>query len=1033
MIDNELLDLFIQESSEHLETLEPDLLALETSENNTELISRIFRSVHSIKGTSGFVGLTRITKLSHIMEHVMSLMREDILKPTKEIVDSLLAGFDKLRTMIVDVQQCDQISIDGEIARLQEIVEQTENATKEPSHPDSPQENTSSIPDFLKDFEMLGISSLRDAVRVGRKIYIIRAYVHKDVKQFRKALIDMFKEIESVGEFLDSHVDISGIDGLDDALYQDLLCLILCSSVLEADLLSAALKIPIDQISEIDYDTMKQWVGLQNHPSPSVSPQPKTPAIATSVEENTSPSSPLPTKTTLTSSAPPPTLEKSSEKPLVTQETQKAPKQKGDETIRVSVSLLDDLMNLAGEMILGRNQLLHMESLKLEELDGMTKTSVLQNLSIITSDLQEKVMRTRLQPIGSIFNKFHRIVRDLANQLNKEIDLHISGEEVELDKSIIEGLSDPLTHLIRNCVDHAIEMPDNRERVGKSRNGLIQLTASHVGGQVLIQIVDDGRGIDPVKVKNKALEKGLITSKEAEEMGDRQAQNLIFLPGFSTAEKLTDISGRGVGMDVVKTNIEKLSGSVDINSEVGKGTSISLKLPLTLAIIPTLVVEVGQYRFAVPQINLQEIVWLSNEQYVEKIRGSLVFRLRGKYLSLIYLPQLLKMDGFSTKDEDFENPKEFFKKKYILILKADNYHFGVIVDQLLDSEEIVVKPLSQYIKTIKCYSGATIMGDGKVALILDTVGLATLASLESHTSEKGSSDVEQSSQDLSEVQSLLLFRNGEHELFALNLGMVSRIEQIRSTDIQRVGDSEYLQYENTTIQLVRLHRHMAVSQPTQEPALLYIIIPKLVHKPMGIIATKMEDVIETTVSLDEASIQGVGILGSALINKTLTIFLDIYSLFEAVDPMHYKSTALSSTLKNKRILLAEDTAFFRSVEVQYLKQLVGHVDVAKNGLEAWDYLNKEMYDLLLTDIEMPGMNGLELTRKVRESERLHELPVIALTSLSSEEHISNGINAGVDAYETKLDKEHLKETLEHLLLHKNKQPAVEGEQNLVHS
>lgn len=1039
MIDAELLDLFIQESREHFETLEQDLLALETVQEDPELINRIFRSVHSIKGTSGFVGLTNITKLSHVMEHVMSLMRENTLKSSKPIVDALLAGFDKLRVMVADVANCHHISIDIETERLKKIVDQVEHP-EEISTGAAPS-NSNPVPDFLKDFSMLNTASFRNAIRVGRKLFLVRAYMHKDIKDVGKKPIDLFKAVESIGEFFDSYMDITGFSGLEGSLEQDLLCLLLCSTVLEADLLSEALGIPIDQIQQIDPAIIKEWLG-------DFTKFPVTSAVEVSQSQNSPPTvveelhvpmqtTPVPqvqhpvvTTTPVTNQ--PKSASNVHDLQLNDKETSKtAVRQKTDETIRVSVSLLDDLMNLAGEMVLGRNQLLRLAGSVAQQVDGMT--SVLQNISLVTSDLQEKVMRTRLQPIGSIFGKFHRIVRDLAGHLNKEIDLKIFGEEVELDKSIIEALSDPLTHLIRNCADHAIEMPDDRVSVGKPRAGQLKLTASHVGGQVLIEVIDDGRGIDPGKVKNKAIEKGLIKPDEADRMSDRQAQALIFLPGFSTAAQLSDISGRGVGMDVVKTNIEKLGGSVDIDSEVGKGTRISLSLPLTLAIIPALIVEVKKRRFAVPQINLEEIVGISEKNRIEMIRGSLVLRLREKLLSLVDLSTLLKMD--ETDNSFLPEKKNAYKKKYVLVLKADNCRFGIIVDKLLDSEEIVVKPLSLYLQSAECYSGATIMGDGKVALILEAMGIANLASLDLTQAQKETK--EESSfvpQDMTEVQSVLLFRNGPSELFALNLAMVARIEKIRSKDIQRVGNLEYLKYSKNSLQLVRLHSYMAVSQPLEEPEYLYVIIPKLVHKPLGIIATKVEDAIQTAVALDEDSITGTGIIGTAVINQILTIFLDIYSLFETADPQHYRASSHSATLKTKRVLLAEDTAFFRSVELQYLKELVGHVDIAKNGIEAWELLNREAYDLLLTDIEMPGMNGLELTKRVRESEQLHSLPIVALTSLGTEQHIMRGKDAGIDAYETKLNKEHLKQTLETILLHggvHSKHPVIETESQLL--
>ena len=440
-------------------------------------------------------------------------------------------------------------------------------------------------------------------------------------------------------------------------------------------------------------------------------------------------------------------------------------------------------MNLAGEMVLGRNQLLRTSESTAKNIPGMS--GILQNISLVTSDLQEKVMRTRLQPVGVIFGKFTRIIRDMSHQLGKEIDLKLIGEEVELDKSILEMLSDPLTHLIRNCADHAIEPPAEREKAGKNRVGSVRLVARHVGGQVHIEVSDDGRGLNPEKLKRKAVEKGLLKVADAQQMNDRQAFNLIFLPGFSTAEKVTDVSGRGVGMDVVRTNIEKLGGSIDLDSELGHGAKICLRLPLTLAIIPAMIVGLHKRRFAVPQVNLEEIVRLNGQNRVETVRGASVMRLRGKLLPLVALDELL---GSQEESKEAAGQKAPRHKGYALVLKVNDNRFGLIVRELLDSEEIVVKPLSAYLKTCKCYTGATIMGDGKVAMILDTTGIASLANLQfSDIEEESAALALKERNDSSETQSLLLFRNAGEETFAINLAMVARIEKIRT---RRSSESE---------------------------------------------------------------------------------------------------------------------------------------------------------------------------------------------------------------------------------------------------
>lgn len=1020
MIDSELTDLFVQEAKEHLASLEPDLLALETNSDNADLVNRIFRSVHSIKGTSGFVGLTNITRISHVMENLMSLVREGTLKPTKAIVDALLAGFDRLRLMVDDVANSASVSIQVEVECLEKILNSPAEGAEESAPPVAEAlKGKGEVPEVLRDYDTLNTALFRDAIRMGRRFYLARAYLHKDVKERNRTPLDFFRAIESIGEFLDCCIDFSGIEGLDDALEQDILAQFLCSTVLEADLLAAALEIPEAQILQLEEGPIREWVNMELAASPVV------PTVTPVVVHPSQPTQPVNTPAPVpqpnipvTPTTPPPAASTSEHlpvpqaapaadaaAPVVTPIEKKTLRQKADDTIRVSVSLLDDLMNLAGEMVLGRNQLMRLASQASSEVDGMS--SVLQNISVITSELQEKVMRTRLQPIGSLFGKFNRIIRDLSHHLSKEIELSTSGEEVELDKSILEALSDPLTHLIRNSADHGVEGPAEREAHGKPRCGTVRLVASHVGGQVLIQITDDGHGIDPEKLKRKAVEKGLIRHEEAERMSDRQALGLIFLPGFSTAAVVSDVSGRGVGMDVVKTNIEKLGGSVDVQSEIGKGTSISLRLPLTLAIVPAMIVGVDGCRFAVPQVNLEEVVSLSGEHQIENVRGSAVLRLRGKLLPLVDLRDALEIKRLSEADKSRST-------RCVLVLNADQDTFGLIVDELLDNEEIVVKPLSSYLQDAGCYSGATIMGDGRVALILDTAGIAALGKLTFNDTQKNATTSVDALSGNAESQSILLFKSSEKEIFALNLSMVSRIEKIETKDIERVGKKEYLKYRDSSLQLVRLHDYMTVSHPGEDPEQLYVIVPKLVKKPMGIIARKVVDAVQATVTLDEDTIKGVGIIGSAVLSEHLTLFLDIYSLFEAVDPDLFRSNA-TANLKTKRVLLAEDTPFFRAVETQYLREIVGDVDVAVNGIEAWEKLGKNHYDLLLTDIEMPGLNGFDLTRKVRESERLRDLPIIALTALGAERYVREGQEAGVTAYETKLDKQRLLETMTRIL------------------
>ncbi len=1054
LTDDEMLDVFVQESREHLESLEPDLLSLEDNPNDSETINRIFRSVHSLKGTSGFFGLNNISKLAHVMENLMSLARDGVIVLSPPMIEALLKGKDKLSLMVDDPQGSSEMDIQAEIALVEPFIGgdqhtaapvaiKTAPAKTVVTAPPAPAQSVPSndVSDLLKLFR-LDPKEFKKALKNNHRVYVLKLHTQSDIKAKGRTPLDFFNEIGTLGEFLDSHTNLGPIQGLDNSLDADLIFMFLFAAAMEPDLVAGCFDIHSDQIIEIPRSDVEKVANApaiiesQEYPLP---PPPKKislkkignptpqPAIKPPLPVKPQPPVPValgeaPKKLSLKPAAlsgavfaaeAEAELEKETSIPSSagrkTMGAQLARK-KAEETIRVPVSVLDDLMTLAGEMVLGRNQLLRLSGLTEGEIPGMS--GVLQTINVVTSDLQEKVMQTRLQPISSILGKFNRIIRDLGAKLGKEIDLDIQGKDVELDRSILEAISDPLTHLIRNCADHAIEKPEDRERAGKPKRGLVKLIARHAGGQVHVEIIDDGKGLDPVMLRRKALEKGILTSEEIEKMSDRQAQAIIFLPGFSSAESISDVSGRGVGMDVVKTNIEGVGGNVELDSTVGKGTRVCLKLPLTLAIVPAMIIESSGHRFAVPQVNLEEVVSLDANNKIEKVRGSPVLRLRNKLLPLISLHDVLNIPDRINA----EGQKIPCKDAYIMVLKSDQNQYGLIVEELLNIEEIVVKPLSRYLQNVKCYSGTTILGDGKVAVILDTSGITDLAALTFSESDKFQDKTalaKSGSMRVGEAQSLLIFRNSMSERFAINLAMVARIEKIRSKDIERVGSKEYIKYLGGSLRLLRLHDFMAIARPTEEPEFLYVIVPNLVASPLGIIATEVIDAIESAAQLDERGITGKGILGSSIIEDHLTIFVNVYSIFEEADPENYSHLKdEQSVLADKRILYAEDTSFFRTIVVQYLKDFCGSIDVAKHGQEAWEMIQKKPYDMLLTDIEMPFMDGFELTEKVRAMDSLKDLPIVALTSLSSERHIKRGEEVGVTAYETKLDKERLRETLE---------------------
>ena len=596
------------------------------------------------------------------------------------------------------------------------------------------------------------------------------------------------------------------------------------------------------------------------------------------------------------------------------------------ETIRVSVNLLDKLMNLAGELVLGRNAL--KQRLERTGREDPRLQSVMQGVELISSEVKEHIMRMRMQPIGNILGRFKRLVRDLSHQVKKKVTLTVKGGEVELDKSILEGLSDPMTHLIRNCIDHGIETPEEREAMGKPPVGAIQLRAFHEAGQVNIVISDDGRGIDLDKVVKKALKMGILSDEAVNGLSRKEQLNLICLPGFSTAETVTDLSGRGVGMDVVRTNIEKLGGHLEIDTVIGKSTAIRLRLPLTLAIIPCLMVRSADQRYAIPQINLVELVGIPvGDVYhrIEKIGDTDVLRLRERLLPLVRLADVLGLgrefvhphsgheqeerrlriadrrqeksagkDGAPVSGAD--DPRRFSGTDrrrrrqgdiYVVVLRLGMHHFGLLVDELYDMEEVVVKSLSRHIKECKCFAGATIMGDGRVSMILDAAGIAEFTRLrfnEVGSEEDRRLEEKEKRRRISapEKQAIILFNNHPDEYFAVPLSQVARLEMIDARRIQKVGHKEYLPYKGQGLPLIRLENLLPVKPVPVNTRELFMIIPKTDGGSAGIVASRILDFFETETKINTAVKTPNGIEGSGVVGERLTLFLNIETVMASL-------------------------------------------------------------------------------------------------------------------------------------------------------
>jgi two-component system, chemotaxis family, sensor kinase CheA len=677
-----------------------------------------------------------------------------------------------------------------------------------------------------------------------------------------------------------------------------------------------------------------------------------------------------------------------------------------DANIRVSVNVLDSLMNLAGELVLSRNQLLQVVG----SSGGSGLDSVAARLDQVTSELQESIMQTRMQAVGTVFNKFPRVVRDLSNQLGKQCQLTMEGEDVELDKSVIEAIGDPLTHLIRNAVDHGMESPDVRVKAGKPAAGKIILRAFHQAGKVNISVSDDGGGIDAAKVREKAVGRGIITLEQACEMSDREALRLLFRPGFSMAEKVTDVSGRGVGMDVVKTNIEKLGGAVNIDTKLGIGTTIDVKLPLTLAIIPSLIVRCRGNRFAIPQTSISELVRVKAgdaRAKIQRIKRAEVFRLRGNLLPLVRLDAVLNLPEKNTPQEN--------AALHIIVVEAGHLKYGLVVDGLHDSEEIVVKPLGRHMKDCRCMAGATVLGDGKVALILDVAGIA----LSAHLALPDADDFNDESDAVVErddnVQLMLLFTNAPDEQFGIPMQVIARLERVRSDQIDSVGGQEVLQYRGGSLPLLTLEKYIQAA-PRPETNIVYVLVYGVSGREVGLIAPKIIDIRPVSTDVDTRTLCEPGVIGSVVVDKKITRLLDLFQLTKIArgDWFTDRKPAFSGPGAERpeqapTILLAEDSDFFRKQVAGFLQADGYEVVSCEDGMIAWNALHdsNRHFDLVVTDLEMPNMNGFQLSRKIKDDSALGRLPVIALTSLASEEDVQRGREAGIDDYQIKLDREQL--------------------------
>jgi two-component system chemotaxis sensor kinase CheA len=663
------------------------------------------------------------------------------------------------------------------------------------------------------------------------------------------------------------------------------------------------------------------------------------------------------------------------------------------QTIRVSVEVLEELMTLVGELVLTRNQLL-----QISRAQGNTAFSPpLERLSHITSDLQDGVMKTRMQPIGNAWNKLPRLVRDLAKETGKKIELEMRGQDTELDRQILELMRDPLTHMVRNSADHGLEMPDARRAAGKPETGRIMLNARHEGGHILIEVEDDGKGLDVTRIRAKVLAQGLATESELAAMTESQIHSFIFRAGFSTAAVVTSISGRGVGMDVVRSNIERIGGAIELTSTLGKGSCFTIKIPLTLAIVSALIVKACGERFAIPQISVRELVRVGDASgtgglSIEYIGPTAILRLRDRLLPLVSLGALLRMEG---ADEGGRVPAA----ATVIVTAVGSGLLGIVVEEVFDTEEIVVKPVAPILRHVTMFSGNTILGDGSVIMILDPNGVARSAGVSASRETRDAPAQAAIGARSDEQMSLLLFRaGGEANLRAVPLSLVARLEDIPRDRIERSSAGAVTQYRGALMPLVAVEGdgQWGDDRPPTQPILVFVEGART----MGLMVDAIVDVVQDKLRIELGS-STPGLLGTAVIAGQAADVLD--TAFWLNRAWHdWLDTTPQTEAQPRGLLLVEDSNFFRQLLVPSLAAAGYEVTSAKSAEEALSLRDAgRMFEVIVSDIEMPGMDGLDFARQVRAGGSWTDLPMIALSGRTSGADVERGRAAGFTDYVAK--------------------------------
>jgi two-component system chemotaxis sensor kinase CheA len=881
---NEIIREFLVETYESLAQLDIDLVTLEKDPIERQTLGargplgRIFRTLHTIKGTAGFLNLTKLQAVSHSAENLLSRLRSGELAFTPEIATALLGAVDAVRAILNALEASEQEG-DGDYSNIIHALDLlTAGGT--------PGSGGGSKVRFLTGgTENSGTAAAPDSnpsLPSQHAPTLIRPPSGPvPAPQPRNTA-----PIEQPAPPIQPPVAASP------------------PPLLPPPPARPTPTLPLQAATVV---TSSRHVGMSPHVQPPSAPaateeRPRMPSPTPAIVPPHSPPVPPPASMVDFATPAPAATSIGSNSPAAESTESRSPIV-SDSSIRVDVGLLDKLMTLVGELVLARNQIMQYSAT--QEDSGFLGT--VQRLNLLTTELQAGVMKTRMQPIGNVWAKFPRIVRDLALACGKQVAIEMDGQETELDKTIVEAIRDPLTHMVRNAVDHGFEAPAQRLAAGKPAEGRLHLHAFHEGGKVIIEISDDGGGIDPQRVKDKAINNKIISPEHAARMSERELINLVFLPGFSTADRITHFSGRGVGMDVVRTNIEKIGGTVDIISRLGRGTTVKMKIPLTLAIIPALTITTGGDRYAIPQVSLLELVRLEGEQLsrgLELIHGAPVYRLRGNLLPLVYLDQQLQIE--TTRRERTE--------LNIVVLQADDRQFGLIVDDIHDTEEIVVKPLQKQLKGVSAFAGATIMGDGRVALILDVLGLAQRSGVVSGIRERSHTEKTTVAEKAGDIQTVLLFSTPGGGRMALPLAQVARLEELPRSTIERVGQSEVVQYRGEILPLLRISRLLGrrkstngkkasgkrpprdsglAASPTDQDEKLHVVVCASEDRRVGLVVGRILDIVETSISTRSRSSRP-GVLFNAVVQERVTEFVDIEGIMRMGSPQGSEITMTGS-------------------------------------------------------------------------------------------------------------------------------------------